>query len=357
MSERGVFAVDRGIWDHDVFQDSAPLSRREAWLWLLSEAAWKPHRRRIAGRVIDVARGQVAASLRFIASKWRWSEPRVRRFLSLLRNEGMIGAQTDAGLSVITISKYDEYQRVSLPSDATNNREVDASPTQERRKVEDREYKEVTKTKIRDKSLTGAVADATRPNAGKLFDEEFWPAYPKRDGANPRKPARDKFLIAVKSGHDPQAIIGGLRRYAGDLAKSNQIGTKYVAQAVTWINQARWEDYPIEAATEPTGPPQPPNPSLPSHEDLKRKYEQANGKQTPQEGTGIRGEGAGLCDPAERRPEDDGAASDNKTRISGMAGMGAILHRTPGLRAFCDEAGEDGRGTGDDRPGPMARVV
>ena len=142
MSERGVFAVDRGIWEHDLLSDSEPFSRREAWLWLVSEAAWKPHRRRIMGRPIDLARGQLVGSTRYIASKWRWSEPKVRRFLAALISEEMIDANTDAGVSVITICKYDEYQRVSLPADAVRKTDGDAGATQERRKVEDRESRE-----------------------------------------------------------------------------------------------------------------------------------------------------------------------------------------------------------------------
>lgn len=354
MSERGVFAVDRGIWDHDVFQDSAPLSRREAWLWLLSEAAWRPHRRRISGRVIAVMRGEVAASLRFIASKWRWSEPRVRRFLTLLKSEGMIGAQTDAGLSIITISKYDEYQRVSLPSDAMNDSKSDALPTQERRKVEDREDKESTKTTTENKSLTGAVADATRPNAGKTFDQEFWPAYPKREGANPRKPARNAFLVAVKNNHDPAEIIAGVKRYAATLAKAGQIGTRYVAQTVTWLHQARWEDYPAEADATTTGPPTPPSPSMPSHEELKRKYEQAHGRQNPEEGSGVRSESGSLRAGPECGGEGQDHPADDQTRLSGMAGMGEIFRRLPRLRTLGNGEGSSGGGEGNDCPGAMA---
>ena len=142
MSECGVFAVDRGIWEHDVLVDENPFSRRDAWLWLLSEAAWKPHRRRLAGRPVEINRGQFAASLRFMASKWRWSESRVRRFLTTLQNEGMIDATTDAGITLLTVCKYDNYQRVSLPTDARVGSKGDARPTQHRHKVEDIEYKE-----------------------------------------------------------------------------------------------------------------------------------------------------------------------------------------------------------------------
>jgi hypothetical protein len=213
-----------------------------------------------------------------------------------------------------------------------------------------------TENKEKKKDI-GAVADATRPNTGKVFDEEFWRVYPKRDGANPKAPARKAFLTAVKSGHDPAAIVGGAARYAASAAKSNQVGTPYVAQAVTWLRQSRWEDYPVEAVVETTGPPQPPNPSLPSHDELKRKYEQANERQNPPEGTGIRAESAGPREATERRPESFGGAAHDQTRVSGMASMGAILHRIPGLRAMGDEAGEDGRGSGDDGPGTVARVV
>lgn len=158
MSERGVFAVDRGIWEHDLLADSEPFSRREAWLWLLSEAAWKPHRRRIIGRSFDLQRGQLVASCRFIASKWRWSEARVRRFLAALVTENMIDATSDAGVNVITICKYDEYQRVSLPTDAMCKIDNDAGATQERRKVEDKEDKEIQRE---------AGADAPQPKRAK----------------------------------------------------------------------------------------------------------------------------------------------------------------------------------------------
>lgn len=91
-------------------------------------------------------------------------------------------------------------------------------------------------------SLTGAVADATRPGVSSFFDE-FWKCYPKRGGPNPRKPARQAFVAAIEAGHDPPKIIAGLRGYVNDLRKNKQEGTRYVAQAVTWLNECRWEDY------------------------------------------------------------------------------------------------------------------
>lgn len=130
MSERGFFAVDRGVWDHPVFADEA-FSEREAFLWLIGEAAFKPRRARVGSVVVDLERGQVAVSLRYMAARWRWSEPRVRRYLARLKKDGMIDAKTDAGATQLTICNYDRYQG-SLE-------ETDAEATQERRKKKNKE--------------------------------------------------------------------------------------------------------------------------------------------------------------------------------------------------------------------------
>jgi hypothetical protein len=85
-----------------------------------------------------------------------------------------------------------------------------------------------------------AVAGATRTDQNEAF-EEFWKAYPKRAGANPKKPAREKFFQLVKSGVDPAAIIEGARKCA--VADSPKIGTEYIPQAIKWLKDQRWEDY------------------------------------------------------------------------------------------------------------------
>jgi hypothetical protein len=121
---QGVFGVDRGVWDHPLFQERKSFSRMQAWLWLLSEAAWKPRRVRFAGQTIAIHRGQIAHSIRFMAKAWRWEQTKVVRFLSDLKTETMIATETATGITVTTICNYDKYQIVGLPyatSDATEN--------------------------------------------------------------------------------------------------------------------------------------------------------------------------------------------------------------------------------------------
>lgn len=81
--------------------------------------------------------------------------------------------------------------------------------------------------------------------------EEFWKVYPKRgDGDNPKKPAAKKFLALTLSGIDPVFIVESAKRYAANCDQRKDTGTRYVAQAVTWLNQARFDDYGATAQPE-----------------------------------------------------------------------------------------------------------
>lgn len=88
------------------------------------------------------------------------------------------------------------------------------------------------------KGSLSAVAKATRP-ADRF--EDFWKAYPRRKGDNPRKPAEEKFARLVKSGIDPQTMIDAAKRMA--VERSDQVGTPYIPQAMTWLSQQRWIDH------------------------------------------------------------------------------------------------------------------
>ncbi|MBO6629932.1 MAG: hypothetical protein JJ939_16075, partial [Alphaproteobacteria bacterium] len=105
----GLFTVDRSIWEHDLFSDE-PMTEREAWLWLIGEAAWKPRKVRLGYSLIDIERGQLTHSVRFMADKWKWNKDRVARFLNMLKNRDMIETGTATGQTVITICNYEKFQ-------------------------------------------------------------------------------------------------------------------------------------------------------------------------------------------------------------------------------------------------------
>lgn len=130
MSERGVIAIDRGVFDHECFAQE-PFTEREAWMWLIAEASWKARTRRVGRVVVDLKRGQLAASVRFMADKWKWpNKDKVARFLERLRDCDMIATVAATGITVITICNYDEYQKVSLPIATAAETEGETQPRQ-----------------------------------------------------------------------------------------------------------------------------------------------------------------------------------------------------------------------------------
>lgn len=97
-----------------------------------------------------------------------------------------------------------------------------------------------TRKEVEGEKDSRSVADATRPPA--KF-EEFWKAYPRREGPNPRKPAEARFCALVKTGLDPDFLIAEVRKFANRDDTRKQIGTRFIPQAVTWLNQQRWSDH------------------------------------------------------------------------------------------------------------------
>ncbi len=178
MSERGVFAVDRGIWGHPCFANE-PFTEREAWQWLIGEAAFKPRKKRVGNTVFDLERGQLAASIRFMAEAWQWHRNKVHRFLVKLKTETMIEHTPGQDATLITICNYDKYQRVSLP-DGTVFGTLDGTSTgHQRDKLED-----TKNTEIDDAVATRASGSLVTPEAIELTEKllslaghspSFWP--------------------------------------------------------------------------------------------------------------------------------------------------------------------------------------
>lgn len=147
----GVFAVSRNIFEHEFFANE-PFTEREAWIWLIREAAWKDRRARVGKTLVSLKRGQCSFSMRFLADAWSWSKSRVHRFLARLESEAMIGTETGQGVCVVTICNYDEYQRVSLPKSSEDGtaagQQRDSSGTNEN-----------TGENIRNNTPSGATPD------------------------------------------------------------------------------------------------------------------------------------------------------------------------------------------------------
>ena len=109
MSSIGFVSLHRGLWDSPDFRDE-PFSQREAFIWLIAQAAFKPREVRVGSHTAKLERGQCAFSLRFLADKWQWSVKRVRTFLKRGKERAQIGHTAGTHFTIITICNYDKFQ-------------------------------------------------------------------------------------------------------------------------------------------------------------------------------------------------------------------------------------------------------
>lgn len=245
MSELGVFAVDRGVFDHPILSEpNRAYSRREAWLWLLAEAAWKPRKVGRIGATIELERGQLAHSIRFMANAWGWSKSAVERFLARLKTGTMIETATGTGLVVITVCNYGDYQRLGLPdrdSNRDSNRDTTGTAAGQTRNIQS----------IKEDILSETVgSDLAKPegkgrrkaNAYTPEYEAFWKAYPSTIGQT----KMDGFKAWQNLTSDQQAqAMASLPSYA-KLLRDNP--TRSVKHVQGYLNGRMFESF---AASDP----------------------------------------------------------------------------------------------------------
>lgn len=136
----GTVNISRDLWRDAAFK-AEPFTEREAWLWLVMEASYRPREKRIGNICVNLRRGQLAASIRFMADAWGWEKSRAERFVGRLKKRDMIETATETGLSVITLCNYDKYQGETVDSETAKKQKRDSNetaPRQHRDKLESR---------------------------------------------------------------------------------------------------------------------------------------------------------------------------------------------------------------------------
>jgi hypothetical protein len=156
IAGQGVFAVDRGIFDHPIFARE-PYTEREMWLWMLSSAAWADKRIRVGRSFIELKRGQLGFSLRFLALKSQWTVSRIRRFLKRLESDAMVTVSATREATLIAICNYDRYQFGRRTDAAHADAKPDSSPARPRQEQLD------------NSEANASGADAPRDYRAELF--------------------------------------------------------------------------------------------------------------------------------------------------------------------------------------------
>lgn len=236
----GYYAMYRGWMNHPAIAEKI-YSRRDAWCWLIENAAWSPMRKPWKNKIIVVNRGQVAASIRVLAEEWGWSVNRVVRFLDVLKTDTMVDTQTDTGMTIITICNYNEYQAGIKQTDTQADTQADTvTDTTKRREKNIR--KNNTPLPPSGESQVAFSLEAENENIDLPEDRfpVFMKIYPNKKDRSRAKKSWDKATLAA----DPETIIAAAHQYAAECKKDKRPDSaKYIKHAATWLNNACWTDY------------------------------------------------------------------------------------------------------------------
>lgn len=159
----GTVNIARSLFDDEAFKDQ-PFTEREAFVWLIMEASWKPRTKRVGNVTVNLERGQLAASVRFMADAWKWEKSTVDRFLKRLEKRDMIGTDSGTGVNVITVCKYEEYQggekRSGTAKKAEAGQQRDSSGTNEKKGEIREEVKNKTSYEVSSVPAIDEVSEA-----------------------------------------------------------------------------------------------------------------------------------------------------------------------------------------------------
>lgn len=166
-------------------------------------------------RGYDLQPGDVVYGHEAFSNQLNTSIQSNRTSLNKLKSTGEVTIKTTNKFSIVSITKWSEYQTDQQADQQATNRPL-TGEQQATNSIQ--ECKKVKKVK--------------KDTHQKEFDE-FWLSYPRKIG---KEPARKAYLKALKS-TDHQTIMDGLESY-----KKNKPEYADWAHASTWLNAARWND-------------------------------------------------------------------------------------------------------------------
>ena len=118
--KEGYIQIPRQRFEEPFWQEKKEYDRFDALLDLMRRANYVPGRIVVNNRYVDLQVGELAASLRYLASQWGWSVNRVRNYLDLLRSDTTIDTRTEQGITVIKLRDYCISNNVKSVQQHTN---------------------------------------------------------------------------------------------------------------------------------------------------------------------------------------------------------------------------------------------
>lgn len=110
MSDDGWVKAWRSRWTHPAFRN---LRDAAIWSFLVDNAVWRDTDTRFEERRVQLSRGQIIVSERFLAKGFCCDRQVIRRVLEILESDQMITREKPSGATIISICNYDRFQSSS----------------------------------------------------------------------------------------------------------------------------------------------------------------------------------------------------------------------------------------------------
>tara|TARA_Y100000310_G_scaffold153791_1_gene153290 strand:- start:7192 stop:8244 length:1053 start_codon:yes stop_codon:yes gene_type:complete len=157
MRRRGFILIDRNLLDHPLYKKK-PFDHTHAWLDILMLASFKDRRVYWMDDIVELKRGQLVTSLRYLANRWGWSTTKVRKAISRWTKAGSIKTHAEHTTgTLISVIEYERYQRISLEDGAPKTNTPRDTQKTRRQPADNTDIKkDVTKDVTKDKKPYGS---------------------------------------------------------------------------------------------------------------------------------------------------------------------------------------------------------
>lgn len=154
----GWIKLYRKLTEHWLWEEK-PFDKRSAWIDMLMMANHEEKKICLGNELINVERGSFITSELKLMERWGWSKCKVRNFLKMLEEDGMILRKSDKKKTTITIVNYSIYQ----DSETTERPHEDHKETTERPQ---KDTNKNDKNDKNDKNIKNIYSDAVK----EIFD-------------------------------------------------------------------------------------------------------------------------------------------------------------------------------------------
>lgn len=212
---KGWVSLWRKIFENPIVPPAKVFSKFEAWVWLLVNVNHSVGKVVIGTEIVNVPVGSRITSIKKLCRTFGWGNTKVRNFLKLLSNDGMIEYKSNTQYTTVSICNYSTYQSSQHTRKSQTTRKQTTSKSKAHTNNNDRIMK---KNEYNDEFV------------------EFWNMYPKKVG---KKYALKSWLKL--DSQEQKRVMLTLPKQKKNWA-SDGTEMQFIPNPATWLNQGRFDD-------------------------------------------------------------------------------------------------------------------